>query len=85
MSNSVAGALKVAMKSKKQFHCPAPPATSTDRLAVIVPVPICWEESGIKIATGVPTASPAVEPPLESAHPTHVSSASRTASENGSV
>ena len=83
--NSAGTPLTVAVKSKRQFHCSPPLAMSTQRLATTVPVPISWLTTGSRMATGAPTARPAVEPPLESAHPTHVPSLSRTASENGSV
>ena len=83
--NSAGTPLTVAVKSNRQFHCSPPLAMSTQRLATTVPVPISWLTTGSRMATGAPTARPEVEPPLESAHPTHVPSLSRTASENGSV
>src|SRR4029079_17437624 len=74
-----------ALKSKKHVHWLPPPDGSAQRLPVIVPVPSRALLVGSSTATGDPTARPAVEPPRESAHPTHVPSARRTASANGSV
>ncbi len=75
----------VAVKSKRQFHCPPPADMSSQRLALIVPEPISSFSVTSRMTTGAPTASPAVDPPRESAQPTHVPSPRRTASENGSV
>ena len=83
--NSAGAPLTVAEKSNRQFHCSPPSAMSTHLLPVIVPVPISWLVSTSRTVTGAPTASPAVEPPRESAQPTHVPSARRTASAKGSV
>ena len=85
MRNSACGAVNVTLKSNKQLNCPAPPAMSSHRLAVIEPLPSSVLSSTPSTVTGAPIASPAVEPPCEPDQPTHVPSARRTASENGSV
>ena len=83
--NSAGAPVTVAVKSNRQFHCSPPPAMSSQRLLWIVPLPISSLASASRIVTAAPAASPAVDPPCESAHPTHVPSLNRTASANGSV
>src|SRR5215218_2934188 len=85
MSTSLGALDTSALKSKKHVHWLPPPATSSHRLALIEPLPSRALVVGSSTATGDPTARPAVEPPRESAQPTHVPSARRTASANGSV
>ena len=77
--------LTAAVKSNKQFHCSPPADMSSQRLAVMLPRPSSWLATASRTMTGAPTASPAVDPPWPSGHPTQVPSANRTASENGSV
>ena len=83
--NSGAERVTVAVNSNRQFHCSPPADMSCQRLLAIDPLPISVLATASRMTTGAPTARPAVEPPRESAHPTHVPSANRTASENGSV
>src|SRR5215207_5169641 len=58
---------------------------SSHRLAVTDPLPSSVLSSAPSTMTGAPAASPTVDPPRDPAHPTHVPSSRRTASENGSV